>query len=212
MWEGDDVAVQSGVYRGVSATDRAADRRRRLLEAALEVWSASGSKVTMTAVCASAGLIERYFYESFANLDEILVAVLDSIAEEIEQRTQEAAHAVEAAGGDAPAMVRASVLAFVALLQEDPRKGRVAIVEAGAMPGLRHRRTALLRHFAHRSAEEAAATIGLRPPTGADGELGGLLFIGGVAELITAWLDGAIEATPEEIVDAATRMYLGLYA
>jgi AcrR family transcriptional regulator len=206
------MAVQSGVYRGVSATDRAADRRRRLLEAALEVWSTAGAKVTMTAVCASAGLIERYFYESFANLDEALVAVLDSIAEEIEERTQAAADAVDAAGGDAAERVQATVLAFVTLLQEDPRKGRVAIVEAGAMPGLRHRRTALLRHFAHRSAEEAAATIGLRPPSGTEGEVGGLLFIGGLAELITAWLDGAIEATPEEIVDAATRMFLGLYA
>ncbi|HEX4190013.1 MAG TPA: TetR/AcrR family transcriptional regulator [Marmoricola sp.] len=206
------MAVQSGVYRGVSATDRAADRRRRLLEAALEVWSTAGTKVTMTAICASAGLIERYFYESFANLDDALVAVLDSIAEEIEERTQAAATSVDAAGGDAAERVRASVLAFVTLLQDDPRKGRVAIVEAGALPGLRHRRTALLRHFAHRSAEEAVATIGLRPPSGTEGEVGGLLFIGGMAELITAWLDGAIEATAEEIVDAATRMYLGLYA
>lgn len=206
------MAVQSGVYRGVSATDRAADRRRRLLAAALDVWSTAGTKVTMTAICTSAGLIERYFYESFANLDEALVAVLDSIAAEIEERTQAAVAEAEAAGGDAGDRVRASVLAFLTLLQEDPRKGRVAIVEAGAMPGLRHRRTALLRHFAHRSAEEAALTLGLRPPTGTEGEVGGLLFIGGMAELITAWLDGAIEATPEEIVDAATRMYLGLYA
>ncbi len=206
------MAVQSGVYRGVSATDRAADRRRRLLAAALDVWSTAGTKVTMTAICTSAGLIERYFYESFANLDEALVAVLDSIAAEIEERTQAAVAEAEAAGGDAGDRVRASVLAFLTLLQEDPRKGRVAIVEAGAMPGLRHRRAGVRGRFGRRSAEGAALTRGLGRRTGTEGEVGGLLFIGGMAELITAWLDGAIEATPEEIVDAATRMYLGLYA
>jgi hypothetical protein len=30
------------------------------------------------------------------------------------------------------------------------------------------------------------------------------MFIGGVAELVTGWLQGALEATPEEIVEAAT--------
>jgi len=205
------VAVQSGVYRGVSAAERTADRRRRLMEATLDVWATSGTKVTMTAVCASAGLTERYFYESFANLDEALGAVLDAIAVEIEERVQAAADAAEAAGAGPAERVRASVLAFVSLLQEDPRKGRVAIIEAGALPALRPRRTALLRHFAHRSAEDATEVMGLQVPTASEGEIGGLLFIGGMAELITAWLDGVLEATPEEMVDAATRMYLGLY-
>jgi AcrR family transcriptional regulator len=130
------VAVQSGVYRGVSAAERTADRRRRLMEATLDVWATSGTKVTMTAVCASAGLIERYFYESFANLDEALGAVLDSIAVEIEERVQVAADAAEAAGAGPAERVRASVLAFISLLQEDPRKGRVAIIEVAA-PGAR---------------------------------------------------------------------------
>ena len=206
------MAVQSGIYRGVSASERAADRRRRLLAATLEVWSAAGAKVTMTAVCAEAGLIERYFYESFANLDEALVATLDAIAVEIEERVSAAADEAEVAGAAPADRVRASVLAFVALLEDDPRKGRVAIVEAGALPALRPRRTALLRHFAHRSAEDATEVMGLRPPTAAESEIGGLLFIGGMAELFTAWLDGVLEATPTEMVDAATRMYLGLYA
>lgn len=206
------MAVQSGVYRGVSAADRAAERRRRLLDATLEVWSSAGAKVTMTAVCSAAGLIERYFYESFANLDEALGAVLDEIATEIEQAAEAAARRAEAAGGGPAERVRASVLALLELLGDDPRKGKVAIVEAGAMPALRHRRTELLRHFAHRSAEDALEVYGVRAPAGTDGEIGGLLFIGGLAELVTAWLDGALEATPEQMVDAATRMYLGLYA
>jgi len=205
----DGVAGQSGVYRGVSAQDRAAHRRARLLEATLAVWAADDTRITMTAVCAEAGLTERYFYESFTGLDAALTAVMDEVAQEIEQRTQAAADVAAAAGGNAAARVRASLLAFVELLVEDPRKGRVAIIQAGAMPGLRGRRTQLLRHFAHRTAQETAQ-LGAPDSTGpADREIAGLMFVGGMAELVTAWLDGALDASPEQIVAAGSRMLLG---
>jgi hypothetical protein len=42
-------------------------------------------------------------------------------------------------------------------------------------------------------------------------ETAGLLFIGGMAELVTAWLDGTLKASADEIVDAASRALLGLY-
>ncbi len=202
------MAVQSGVYRGVSAAERAAERRARLMEATLEVWADPERRTTMTAVCAEAGLTERYFYESFAGLDQALTAVMESIATEIEQVTLRAA---DAAGDDPVARTRATLEAFLQLLREDPRKGRVALIEATAVPALRERRTQLLRHFAHRAAEEARGSPGLRHRSEQEDEVAGLLFIGGMAELITAWLDGAVEASPEEIVDAASRGFLGLY-
>jgi AcrR family transcriptional regulator len=202
------MAGQSGVYRGVSAEDRTAGRRARLLEATLAVWADPEVRTTMTGVCAAAGLSERYFYESFRDLDEALQAVLDGIAAEIEHTTQEAA---DAAGADPTARVHASVRAFVQLLVDDPRKGRVAIVESAAVPTLRRRRTELLRHFAHRTAEESRELLGLDGSGGVEDEIAGLLFIGGMAELITAWLDGALEATPEELVSEAARGLLGRY-
>jgi AcrR family transcriptional regulator len=202
------MAVQSGVYRGVSAADRAAERRARLMEATLEVWSDPERRTTMTAVCAEAGLTERYFYESFSGLDEALGAAMEAIATEIEEVTLRAA---EEAGDDPVARTRATLEAFLGLLRDDPRKGRVALIESTAVPALRQRRTELLRHFAHRSAEEARETPGLRRRSAREDEVAGLLFIGGLAELITAWLDGAVEASPAEIVDAASRGFLGLY-
>lgn len=200
------MAVQSGTYRGVSAADRRAERRERLIEATLTVWADPGTRTTMTAVCSAAGLSERYFYESFAGLDDAQSAVLARVAAEIEQTTLAAA---EAAGADPGARIHASVRAFLDLLEVDPRKGRVAIIEAGAIPALRARRTELLRHFARLSTSEAHE-LGLRRRERED-DLAGLLFIGGVAELITAVLEGAIEATSDEIVDTVARSYLGLY-
>jgi AcrR family transcriptional regulator len=202
------MAVQSGVYRGVSAADRAAERRARLLEATLSVWADPDVRTTMTAVCAKAGLSERYFYESFPSLDDALVAVLEGVATEIEQAREDAV----AADGDPTEATYAAVSSFVQLLVDDPRKGRVAIIEAGAMPQLRPRRTALLRHFAHLAAESAEELFGPRESSTMADEIAGLLFIGGMAELVTAWLDGALQATPEELVEAASRSFLGLYA
>ena len=202
------MAVQSGVYRGVSAQERAATRRTRLLEAALAVWADQDTRTTMTAVCAAAGLSERYFYESFSGLDALLEALMNDIAAEIEETSRAAA---DRAGADPALRVRASIRAFVQLLLADPRKGRVAIVESVAMPKLRRRRTELLRHLAHQSAVEARERLGPTHRSENEDETAGLLFIGGMAELVTAWLDGTLTATPDEIVDAASRTLLGLY-
>jgi AcrR family transcriptional regulator len=203
------MAVQSGIYKGVTAEARAAERRTRLLAATLEVWADPGRRTTMTAICAEAGLTERYFYESFTNLDEALRAVLDGVADEIETTTLAAA---DAAGNDPEARTRATMDGFVRLIADDPRKARVAIVEAGAMPTLRHRRTELLRHFAHLTAESAKEWLELPDRSETERELAGLLFIGGMAELITAWLDGAVRAEPADLVEAAVHSFLGAYA
>ncbi len=208
LWHAGAMAVQSGVYRGATAAERATERRSRLLDAGLTVWADAGTRTTMTAVCAEAGLSERYFYESFTGLDALLEAVLNQIAVEIEDNSRSAA---EAAGGDPEARMRASIGAFVRLLVEDPRKGRVAIVESVAFPHLRRRRTELLRHLAHESALEVRTWLGDSGRSRAADETSGLLFIGGMAELVTAWLDGAIEVSAEEMVEAACRALRGLY-
>lgn len=35
-----------------------------------------------------------------------------------------------------------------------------------------------------------------------------MLFVGGLAELVTAWLNDEIAISPDEIVDAATHQFL----
>lgn len=207
------MAGQRGIYGGRSAQDRAAERRARLLEAALTVWAAPERPTTMTAVCAEAGLTERYFYESFANLDDALTTLLDSLAEEIETVTRAAA---DAAGSDPLARALAVLRSFLQLLEDDPRKGRVTMIESMARPAQRGRRGQLLRHFAHRTAEEVREQYGQssgRHEADHDeqhDELAGLFFIGGLAEMVTAWLDGSVQATAEELVALAAPTFLTL--
>ncbi len=199
------MAVKEGSYRGVSADDRRADRRARLLDAALEVWGHDGGPpVTMTRICAKAGLTERYFYQSFDSLEAALIAVLDGIAEEIAERTVDALGSVDGSPTD---RVRAGIGAFVRILTDDPRKGRVAIIESASLDALRPRRAELLRQFAELSAREAHELYGPQAWSDVEGQMAAMMFIGGVAELVTAWIDGTVAATPEDVVEAATHHF-----
>ncbi|PRX49890.1 TetR family transcriptional regulator [Prauserella shujinwangii] len=192
-------------YRGVSAEDRKAERRAKLLEAGLDLLGTVGyERTTMTAVCAHAKLTERYFYESFRSRDELLLAVVDRVAEEIGERALAALRDTE---GDAGAKARAALTAFVDMLTEDPRKGRAAMVESSASASLRGRRHELLRTFARLVVTQAAALYGAAALPSPRDEINALLFVGGLAELLIAWLGGEIEATPADIVDAATHQF-----
>lgn len=199
------MAVKAGTYKGMSAEQRTADRRARLLEATLAVWGREGGpKVTMTRICSEAGLTERYFYESFDSLDAALIAVMDDIAAQIADRSTAA---LAAATGDPTERVRAGIGAFVQILTDDPRKGRVAIVESLAIDALRPHRAELLRRFAELSASEARGLYGEQAWDEIEGRLVATMFIGGVAELVTAWIEGVLDAEPRTIVDAATHHF-----
>ena len=199
------MAVKAGTYGGRTAEQRSADRRSRLIAATLEVWGRDGGPtVTMTRICAEAGLSERYFYESFTHLDAALIAVVDDIAAEIAERS---VAALETASGGPEDRVRAGIGAFVGILTDDPRKGRVAIVESTSIDALRPRRAELLRGFADLAAREARELYGAEAWDEPAGRIAATMFIGGVAELVTAWIEGTVPATPDEIIDAATRHF-----
>lgn len=192
-------------YGGVSAEERKAARRERLLEAGLELFGTpGGDRVTMTAICSRAGLTERYFYESFRDRDELLLEVIERIADEVRETTRTV---LEQVTGDPEVRARAAIAAFVEILTADPRKGYVAMVASAAVEPFRTRRRELLRRFARIVAEESRLLYGERAWSSPHDEVTALLFVGGLAELLTAWLGGDIGVSPETIVDAATYQF-----
>ncbi|MDJ0395086.1 helix-turn-helix domain-containing protein [Rhodococcus sp. G-MC3] len=193
-------------YAGMSADDRASDRRARLLEAGLEVFAARGaSGATVTAICAQAKLTERYFYESFGSRDELLQQVVDAVSNEIRTDALDALHSP---ASTVEQQVENAISAFVAVLTEDTRKGRVAMIESNAVDSLRTHRRESMRDFARLVAGEAHDLYGDNAWPEPESEINGLLFIGGLAELVVAWLNDEIDVTPKQIVDAATRQFV----
>jgi AcrR family transcriptional regulator len=121
------------VWGGTTLDARRDARRRRLLEVGFELLGGQGSAaVTVRSVCRHAKLTDRYFYENFADRDELLVAVYQRVAEQFRDAMAAAVRAAvaEAAPGPAAPEVVAlgAVLAFVGLLTGDPRTGRVLLL------------------------------------------------------------------------------------
>src|SRR3954470_23258141 len=97
----------SRAYRGVPADERRAQRREVLIEAALDRLHADGiAGVSVRSVCTRARLTPRYFYESFADLDQLLLAAVDAVVDEVADR---ALAALAAAPHELPAQVRAAI-------------------------------------------------------------------------------------------------------
>jgi AcrR family transcriptional regulator len=191
-------------YRGVSANDRRAERRRRLIEAGLDVLGSEGlTNTTMTAVCARAGLTERYFYESFRDREGLLAAIFDAFAQEAREATRAA---LEAAPPDLFTRCRAAAGAIITPLTDDPRRAR-AYAEAIGSEALKERRMETVRGYAALLADEMRASHGL---AGKEHEprlrLATMVIVGGISEAVTEWLDGRLDLSRDELIEECARL------
>lgn len=192
-------------YGGRTAAERTSARRELLVGAAIALLAEQGeARTTMTAICAEAGLTERYFYESFKSRDEALVAALDASAQRL---ATAAVVAVEGTSGDPAARVRAGLAALLTLVVEDPAAARVTVLESASNPALRTRRHELLGWFSDVVAQESLEIYGAGawPPPRA--RLHAMAYVAGLAELVAGWLLGDIELTREELLELATDLF-----
>lgn len=114
-------------YGGRGGEERRAERRERLLDAGLACYGEVGyHAATVRMICARAGLSERYFYESFANGEDLLCAVY---LRHLELQRARIAGAMVEAGPEPAAMLAAGLRAFLALARENPAGARLQFVE-----------------------------------------------------------------------------------
>ncbi len=200
------MAAGTRIYGGVSAQDRRSKRREQLLDAGLELLGTAGWQgTTMTAVCAHAGLTERYFYESFADREELLVAVFDRITAEAAEAVL---RAIQASPREARARSRAAIGAFVELMTDDPRKGRIAFVEALGSEALMRRRFETIQTFAALLGEQGREFYGMPTGGGHLVELTSFLLVGGLAEALMAWLSGGLKTSREQLIEDCTDLFV----
>jgi AcrR family transcriptional regulator len=176
-------------YGGQLAEQRKQVRRIALLEAGLEVLGTRGAQATsVRSVCRQAGLSSRYFYESFANLDDLLIAVFDHI---MESGINQAINDIPPHNGDLRTTIAAIVNAFAATL-EDPRSMRILLVEAWGNEALMRRRSQTLHAGASMLA--AVVTTDAAPaPDDRRAEVAAFTIMGGLLENALAWADGALD-------------------
>lgn len=194
-------------YGGVSAADRKMERRRRLTDAALDVMAADEWRsATVEQLCSAAGLNKRYFYEGFADLDELASAVVDDIADEVRRATL----AAFAAAADRPLeeQARASVEAVVRTLVRDPRRARVLLGGVAATPSLRRHRKRMMGRLTAVLVESARLVHGVELEPDPLAQITPAFVVGGTAEAVLAFLDGTAKLTLEELVAELTTLWL----
>lgn len=192
-------------WAGVPAEDRRAERRRLLLDAALELLGDHGwAGTSVRGVCHAARLNPRYFYESFDDLDALVVALYDELIEELAAAVLEAA---ASAGDDPVAQTRAALDRMVGQMVDDPRRARVLFVEALGNEELNRRR----RETGHAAVATLERLVRRREPdAGPVTSVAAAIVVGGTTELLMAWLDGRIDRSRDELVDEATALFVGV--
>ena len=181
-----------GRWSGVPLRDRQALRRGELLTAGVTLLGGpEGPSLTVRAVCRAAGLTERYFYESFSDRDEFVRAVYDDVC---------TTAMTALASSSTP---REAVEAFVALMVDDPTRGRVLLLaperepvltRSGAdwMPTFIGLLQSRLSHVSDPARQQMIAT--------------GL--VGALTALFTAYLDNRLSATRQQFIDYCSDLVL----
>lgn len=192
----DTTPVQPRPYRGVPQDERRAQRRNQLIGAAIAVYGERGYRqATVKAVCEAAGLTERYFYESFANSEELLLASYNAVTYAVHA---EMVAAAEAAGERPEVRGRAMLQTYFAALQREPRSARVFLVEIhGVSRAVDKAFDASLRSIG----EQVGRVIGAQvDPLLVAG------LVGGVMHIALRWIEDNYTPDIEVVTDVAMRL------
>jgi AcrR family transcriptional regulator len=196
-------------YAGRTAEERRDDRRRRLLDAALERFGTAGyAATTIEDLCTEAHVSPRAFYEAFPNREALLRA---SYEEVVEHGLQQVAAAVAAAPDEPGQRLRAGLDAFVHAMLDDPRHGRLQTIETvGVSAALTARRRHYIHLYADLVAEEAGRYVADGRVPARDLRLTALALVGGVNELVVDLLlsDPGQRPALDHVVAELAAMYL----
>ncbi len=192
----------SRVYGGQAVADRRADRRRRFLAAAVELFGTTGYAGTaVPQVCRAAGLSTRQFYQEFSDREDLLRTLYDELQDRAMAQVADATLAAITAGRSLNKVLDAGIRAFLTAYT-DPRHTRISFVEVvGVSPAFEDHRHASRARWGEllSSAVAAAGDRGLAVSTVS--ELQWTAFIGAVnAVVVVRALDPSLHE--EELLQA----------
>jgi AcrR family transcriptional regulator len=192
-------------YRGLTASERRAQRREQLLDAGLELFGTRGyANTTIRAVCAAASMNSRHFYESFASREDLLYHVYERIVHEIVLAAAEETGKVDTLEGKA----RAGLRAGWTIVTDDRRKARVVALEVVGVSERLDRLRRQIRHsLADLTANNARSVAGRPMKYRLDPVLTARTLIGGVVEVLIDWINGDVDASVDEIVEHFTHLF-----
>lgn len=171
-------------------------RRDDLIAAGVQLLGGEGGPaLTVRAVCRHAKLTERYFYECFGDRDEFVRAVYDDVC------------AKAMATLTSATTPREAVEQFVALMVDDPIRGRVLLLAPAVEPVLTLSGAEWMPNFIDLLQRKLSRI--------ADPVLQKLVatsLIGALTGLFTAYLNGQLGASRQQFIDYCVDMLLSTAA
>lgn len=210
--------------RGLTLAQRREQRREDLLEAALELFGTKGFAATsIDELCRTAYVSTRNFYEEFTGREAVLEALAERIGDELFEALSSVPVATDARFSTAGAVsdefvnnqTRARIGAVVHTLLDDPRKGRIALLEmTGTTPERaewRRRADRALVHFLIGLFRDIVHEVDVRLEASLEDyvspvaqEYIAIATVGAVNQILTDWMLRDERPPIEETVDWAT--------
>ena len=185
-----NAAKPKRVILGLTAEDRRQDRRRRLEDAALELFASFGfAHTSIEKLCQSAGVSLSTFYNEFGTKDALFVSLYDRLLGEFNAGGDRVLAATEAQDD----RIRLRTTALVQALCGRPAVGRALLIEAALVPALKDRRRIVRRAIAEMIERGNPVLAGQKNVA--------IGITGGVTELVIDWLVYDSDSPPETLVD-----------
>lgn len=191
------------LYAGLSAQQRRAERRERLLDAGLELFGTVGfQKTTIPMLCSASGVTARHFYEEFDSREALLRVLYDGIAETAFQRVVQALRDASRGPRD---RIRDSTAAYFRYLTSDPRLARIYTIEAVGMHAdlETHRRTK--RENFVKKLTKAAQRV---ESDAVDSRLLSAAIAGAAHDLLLEWVLAPRRPSVEKMIDTITTLWV----
>ena len=201
-------------YAGIDLSERREQRRKRFLDAGLEVFGSVGYRqATVRALCKQARLTDRYFYESFESMEDLLVAVYQREFDRLRQAL------IPVLGltirSDDPLQGIRAGLALVFAMAEDDRVARVCWLEVlGVSARVNQVYSECIDQFGQLLILATQAHMREWQPTPVHARLLGQAMIGVISQIVTQGLLRVAHmerSTKAERIAAATLVFEGVF-
>ncbi|SDG54612.1 DNA-binding transcriptional regulator, AcrR family [Sinosporangium album] len=197
-------------YRGLSADERQADRRERLISAAYTLYASLGFPgTTIERLCSEARISNRAFYECFSGREELLQVVHDRCVDEaLGSMTKSVQEAPDTFLG----RIEAGISGYIGFVTQDRRRARIMHLEvrrAGDHPLITSRKRTMSAFC--KVIEESPGGRALIPP-GVDARLLSLTMLGALQELLIEWLLADEPPATDQLVGTAVHLLRQAYA
>ncbi|WP_268929814.1 TetR/AcrR family transcriptional regulator [Nocardia coffeae] len=195
--------------RGLDAEQRSVRRRRKILDAAMDLFAKHGFwSTSIEHICQSAYVGTKAFYEHFESKEACYRALLDQVTAHTQQHVAERAAAV----AELPWSQRSPVViaAFVHAIADDPRVAAVGFGQAGGIsPAVERQRRGYRRWAAAFLDAQWSGDPDPEPDRQRRRLALALGAIGGLFELVTDWLchhdDGGCPDTLQSLIEDLDR-------